>query len=445
MISQHKRTIGIEVLRLALPLVGQSILETLIVLVDRIMLGHYSTAALASMRISGSSFWCLYSILSAVAVGTIALVGRAVGSGNKSLAGATARSSLLFTLVIGIAASVLCLLNLSGIIGLFPISDPSVIQGADEYLQIILAALPLMLLSIVAAAILQAAGDTRTPFFISLFANAINVVIDYILIFGHYGAPELGVRGAAIGSVAAMAINTTVLILILSRDQGAISWRGYGGEWDALGRVLRVSLPALGDRLFRSLGYLGFTFMIASLGSVAMAAHEAILGVEEICYLAAEGFGTAAAANVAQKLGAKQLKSATWSAVAATIFAVILQGIGSLAFILIPSQLLSILSPDPQIIATGIPCLYIAAIAQPFMAISIVLEQALRGAGATKIAFFVSLAGWLIVRLIATYTFVMGFNLGLVGVWLGSTCDWFVRAVVLLIVFKQGKWRETIV
>jgi Na+-driven multidrug efflux pump len=108
---KQQRAIGIDVLHLALPLVGQSLLQTLIVLVDRIMLGHYSIAALASMRISGSFFWCLEGILSAIAVGTVALVGRAIGSDDRSLAAAAARGSLLFAVVVGITASVLCLLN----------------------------------------------------------------------------------------------------------------------------------------------------------------------------------------------------------------------------------------------------------------------------------------------------------------------------------------------
>lgn len=486
MISTQQQAIGIDVLNLALPLVGQSLLQTLIVVVDRIMLGHYSIAALSSMQISGSFFWCLQVIFSAIAVGTIALVGRAVGSGDKSLSAAAARGGLLFALVAGIIVSILCLLNLKGIIGFFPLTDSSIIQPADDYLRIIVAALPLMLLSIVGAAIFQSCGNTRTPFLISLVANAVNFIVNYLLIFGNYGAPELGVKGAAIGSATAIAINATVLLFILSRNNSfgiadfgyclyllaiakllndqyfrllyfyfhtliqqrhnsLINLRAYGGEWAALMRIWRVSLPVFGDRLARSCGYLGFTFMISSLGGVIMATHEAILGLEEICYMSADGFGIAAAAMVAQKLGAKQLQEATWSAVIAVTLAIGLQGTVSLGFIFIPSQLLSILSPDPEIITTGIPCLYIAAVAQPFMAISIVLEQVFRGAGATKIALFVSLAGSLVVRLAATYTFVFVFNLGLIGVWLGSTCDWLIRAVVLLFVLKQGKWREIIV
>ena len=76
------------------------------------------------------------------------------------------------------------------------------------------------------------------------------------------------------------------------------------------------------------------------------------------------------------------------------------------------------------------------------MAISIVLGQALRGAGDSRTAFFVSLVGWFAVRLVATYLFTFGLDLGLVGVWLGSTCDWIVRAIALVVGFFQCRWRK---
>lgn len=111
-------------------------------------------------------------------------------------------------------------------------------------------------------------------------------------------------------------------------------------------------------------------------------------------------------------------------------------------FLLVPSQLLSIFSQNQEIIEIGIPCLYVAAFAQPFMATSIVFDQALRGAGDTKTAFYVSLAGWFFVRLSATYLFAFVFDLGLLGVWLGSTCDWMVRCFTLMAIFFPGKWRK---
>lgn len=367
------------VVQLAAPVIASQLLETLVFLVDRVMLGRYTADALASMQISGPLIWSILSVLSAFAIGSVALVGRAVGSGDRALASSAARASLLVALASGTTASVLSLLGIGSIFALFPGVGVSVQAAAAGYLGIVLPAMPLLILSLVAAALLQASGNTRTPFLVALCANVVNAVINYCFIFGKYGAPALGVRGAALGSVVAMAINSTVLLAILSKRTGVLTLRGRGGEWAALGRVLRVSVPAFAERLVQHLGYFGFVAMIGALGSVAMAANQALISIESICFLSADGFGIAAATVVAQQLGAGRPQTAAKGARVAVILAIALLGFCALVFLLIPTQLLSAFSPNPRIVSAGIPCLYVAALAQPFMAIAIVLGQPATG------------------------------------------------------------------
>ena len=125
--------------------------------------------------------------------------------------------------------------------------------------------------------------------------------------------------------------------------------------------------------------------------------------------------------------------------------AIALLGCFALLFLAVPGGLLRIFTQDDQILAIGIPCLAIAALAQPFMATSLVLEQALRGAGATRSAFVIATLGWFVIRLIATSSFVWVLGWGLTGVWLGSTCDWLIRAFLLLVVLRRGTWQKAIV
>ncbi len=434
--------IGRSVMKLATPVIAQLLLQALVFLVDRAMLGHYDSTALASMRISGPLHWCLYSTLSAFSVGTIALVGRAVGASDQALSTATLRASLVLALGTGLAIAVTSALGLDTLLAHFPFGTPEVQQAAQDYLQIIFLGMPLQLVSIVAAAALQASGNTQLPFLVGVVANGVNILLNYCLIFGNWGAPSLGVAGAAIASMTAMAINTLILMVILYRGTQQLTLRDRGGELPALRRVLRVSVPTFNERLFRSLGYLGFSAAIATLGTQAMAAYEITLGIEEICYYIAEGFGIATATIVAQKLGANRANEATTSGMIATGLAILCLSMGSLLFLGIPEVLLGIFSKDREIIAAAVPCLYVAAVAQPFMAMSMAIEQALRGAGDTKTAFYVSAIGWFGVRLLATYFFAFVLNWGLVGVWIGSTCDWILRAIVLAVVFWRGNWRE---
>ncbi len=431
------------VLQLALPTIAQSFLHTLFFLVDRAMLGQYSTDALASLRLTSPLIWCITGMMAAFSIGSVALVGRAVGANDRILATAAARSSLGFALIVGIAASVICLLGLDQMLALFPGVTPTVEADAKGFLQVILFALPFDLAATTTAAMLQAAGNSRTPFIVSGLANFVNLGLDWILIYGHWGIPSLGVVGAAIGSATAMIVNAGVLLFVLTRPQAVLTVfpkTSWALERSTLKRILKVALPTLGDRISRSVGYLGFTAIISTLGSTAMATHEAALGLEAICFLSADGFGIAVAAIVAQRLGAQQPEAAERSVWAAMRFAIGLLTLFGLVFLMLPVPLLSLFTADQRILALGVPCLAIAAFAQPFMATSIVLEQALRGAGDTRTALWISLSGWFVVRLIATYSFVVILGWGLLGVWLGSTCDWIVRSISLVIVLRRGKW-----
>jgi putative MATE family efflux protein len=436
-------SISDEVARLAIPAIAQLLLQSFVFLLDRIMLGHYSTTALASMRMSSSLHWCIFSTFSAASVGAIALMGRAVGGKKPAFASAVVRSCWLFSLILGMAIAVISWLALDDVIGWLHLSNPDLQIAAKGYLRIVLSAMPLQLAAIMSAALLQASGNTKTPFFVGAIANGVNFGVNYCLIFGHFGLPELGVRGAAVGTVGAIAINAIVLSGILYRGfQGISLQRSRGGELIALGRVLRLSIPVFSERLFRSFGYLGFTAILATLGDVAIATYEVTESIELIQYQIAEGFGIATAAIVSQQLGGKSPQTAAIAGRVATGLAVAVLTVGSLMFLLFPQWILEVFSSDPDIITAGVPCLVVVAIAQPFMATSIVLEQVLRSAGDTRTAFYISLAGWLVVRMIATYLFVFVFDFGLIGVWMGSTCDWILRCIVLLYVFFRGRWQK---
>ncbi|MFW5921314.1 MAG: MATE family efflux transporter [Polyangiales bacterium] len=427
---------------MALPAIAQQLLHTLVFLVDRAMLGRYGAHALASMQINGPITWSVFSVLSAFAVGTVALVGRAVGAGDRQLASAATRASLMYAIGAGLLVAGAGLAGLGGILALFPEAGPQVHEAARSYLVIVLPAMPLYLLSFTSASALQAAGDTRTPFVVAAAGNVLNVTLNWALIFGHWGAPRLGVAGAAVASASAMALQGLVLAGLLSGRRRRVSWRGRGGEWAALARMARVATAAVGERIVQHAGYLGYVAMIGVLGSMAMAANQALLSIEAVAFLSADGFGIAAAAVVAQRLGGGEPAEAARGARVATGLGIALLSACGLAFVLVPRLLLGAFSDDADIVAMGVPCMYVAAAAQPFMATAVVLSEAMRGAGATRTALVVTLIGGLAVRLGVTAICAFSLGWGLVGVWVGSTVDWVVRAVLLVAVFVRGRWRE---
>lgn len=207
--------------------------------------------------------------------------------------------------------------------------------------------------------------------------------------------------------------------------------------------ILKIALPASFERVLYHAGYLGFVAIIALLGDAAMAANQALISIESVCFVSGDGFGVAAAALVAQSLGRDDAGGAERFAVRAAQYSLaMLTTLGVIAYAL-RSPLLRAFSTDGEVVAEGLRTIPLLLVAQPFMAMSIVLGQALRGAGDTRAALGVSAVGALVVRLSCTWLFALKLGLGLQGVWLGSTCDWIARSA-LLVVWGRGRLRRAV-
>jgi len=434
--------------RLAWPAIAHQLLMTLVFMADRALVGHAGANALASMQISTTIAWTLVSLFSAVAVGTTALVSRCIGQGDRRGAALATRVSLGLGALGGTAVSLLLVIADGALLAaLFPRVDPTVLAEAERYLAIALLALPIALVETVAAAALQAAGDTRTPLVAASMANVANLAVSTLLIFGWGPIPALGVAGAAIGSAVAFTFQAVLLGRVLRRPDGPLpvdlARDATPRERQAMMRRLwRVSGPATGEKVLYHSGYLAYVAIIALLGATAMAANQALISIEAFSYQTAEGFGVAAGALMGQRLGQGRTEEAARSCGTAAALAVLAVSGLSLLFLGVPRQLLSLFSEDPAVVQQGIAPLTVAALSQPVMAFAVVVTMALRAAGATRVVLVTTFGCAVVVRLIATWLFAMGLDLGLLGIWLGSSVDWLVHAAVLGAVLLGGRWRR---
>ena len=206
--------------------------------------------------------------------------------------------------------------------------------------------------------------------------------------------------------------------------------------------LARIAVPAFAERVLYHVGYVGYVLIIARLGDASMAANQSLISVESICFLSADGFGIAAAALVAQKLGAGEPEAAVKVArigARDAMMALTLFGVTALA---LRGLILPMFSHDPEVLAIGRAAMPVLTVAQPFMAVGIVLAQSLRGAGRTREALGVSVIGAVIVRLSATWLFAITLGFGLTGVWMGSTLDWMVRSALLGAIGSRTAARE---
>lgn len=423
-----------EVRRLAIPAIGTSLLQTAVFLIDRIMLGRHGAVDLAAIQIAASVEWSLFSLMSAFTVGTLARVGMAMGAGQRETARKATLVSLATAGLLGLVLAlgtfpVLALLPIA-----FPAASPEALVGASGYLQATMLASPAMLVATTAMAAMQGSGDTRTPFAVGTVTLLAHIGLNRLFILGGLGLPAMGVRGAGISTALTFLLEAIALCALLARPSSPLSLRPLAWPKEArteAREIGRIAWPAVIERSLLHTGFLLYSGIIGLLGDTAMAANQGLISVEAICFLSADGFGIAAAAIVAKKVGEGSPVAARKGAKVATTYAVALLFIFALGILILKKPLLGAFSEDPSVLSLSMAVIPVLALAQPFMAAGMVLSQSVRGAGATQVALGVSMVGSLLVRVPATYLFAIRWEMGLFGAWIGSTLDWVVRSLLL--------------
>jgi putative MATE family efflux protein len=460
--SVEPRSVAHEVLRLTGPAVLTSLLQTVVFLADRVMLGRYSETALASMQISGPVLWSVFSIFFGSMIGAVALIARSVGAGDHARANEVARTSLRFAGLVGLAVGMLGSVS-AGLIAdvMAPDESPEITAIATEYMFVFFLGFPAVYVGAAGALVVNAGGDTRSTLRIGIITNLVNLAINYALIYGHtigpIEIPAYGAVGAATGSVVAYVIES---VLILRALRGRPGWFAtisplrvtdlFRLEITEIERttrlaILRLSLPALAERAVIHVGFLGFARVVTSLGDTAMAANQALITLESICFLAADGFGVAAATVVGQYLGRGDpagSKRGGW--LAAWTCSGVLGLVGLAIWITAPWTTLIFVPPDQTgtaMIAMALATMPILVLSQPFMAVAMVLGHGLRGAGDTRSPLVAAVVGGLLVRVVGALALARGLDLGLVGIWTATCCDWVVRTIILARVFARGDWQ----
>lgn len=438
-----------EVARLAWPAVLQGLAMTAVFFTDRLLLGWYGPETLGAMQIAGPVLWSTFSICGAFAVGVMAVIGRSVGAGDTQRARQTLISSLTFAVGAGLLVTALGFAvaePLTQMLAGGPDTSEEIRLLGRSYMDIVFLGATFNFITWVGMVALQADGDTRTPMWLSVFQGAINLSLSWVLIFGHFGAPELGIEGAAIGSLVSLVVEALAVLMVLYRRTGHVSLRPLiRPKMSAFIPVLRVSLPTLGERAIFHTAFLVFAAYVGQLGDLAMTANQALIAVESVGFMVTHGIGMAASAIVAQKLGAAEPQNAQSVGWISAGLGVSVMTAVSIIFLTIPETLVGLFSPQASVIQLAAPCLQVAAIALPLMAISDAMAGSLRGAGDTRTPMLVAIVGPTVVRLFFCWYLALDQGWGLLGIWVGTTLDWAARATLLTLVFHRGKWKTIVV
>jgi putative MATE family efflux protein len=298
-------------------------------------------------------------------------------------------------------------------------ADPDVAAAATTYLRVTAAGAAALTLSFVAGALLRGAGDSRTPLKAGAVANVTNILVAYTFIFGHFGLPELGVAGSAVGAASGRAVGAAVMLVAMARGGKAISIRGREGwrpRWASARQLLRLGLPAAFEQVLSVGAFTALVSVVALIGTAALAAEQITFTALSIAFMPAFGFSMAATALVGQSIGARQPADGRTAARIAVRFAVLWMGTGGVFAFLFGGRIVNAFTDDPAVVAAGEVALRALSLALPFWAIWFVASGGLRGSGDTRTPLIIGPATMWLAVLIA-WVAVRWFDMGLGAVW----------------------------
>lgn len=437
-----------EVLKIALPAVGEMILYMMVWVVDTAFVGNYGgNVAVSSVSFSSEIIYTIANIFIAVgiSVGVTTMVAQMTGAGEKN----NAEEYLSQGLVIGgITAGILAIVlgAFSKQILLLAGAKSEVLYYGSRFMRIVsIGAFFNMICSILNSG-LRGTGNTVIPLIVSVIINIITISLDWILIYGRLGFKEMGIMGSAVATTTAYITGFIFLSIYYKYYSDFKIKLKYLKEInrDYMSKIIKLAIPSGMQEAAFNVSRLVSLAFIMHIGTLAFAANTITTTIESISFMPGWGFAVASTALVGQRIGAKDYKNAREYAYIAMFFGTGIMLLCSILFLTIPDLLIRIFIKEKETIALGSSCLMVASIEQPFMGISMILAGAMKGAGDTKTPFKVSLISSWLIRIPLMYLVIFVLRLNVVYVWVVTAIQWIFDGSMIFYFFKykSKKWNE---
>jgi len=421
---------------LGLPLVGSFVAQFLIHMTDTIMLGWYDVTALAASTIATSIWFVVFIVGAGFFNALMPLVAEALASDDTVRVRRVTRMTLWLSLVYAVFG-IAVLWNGEAILLLIG-QEEDVAREGGRYLSIACFGLIPALLSNTVRSYLSAQGLTTVQLWITVVSIGLNALVNYMLIFGNWGAPELGIAGAAIASVLIQVVQMLVLALYaeVKFPEVKLFQRIWRPDWEAMRQVFVLGVPIGLTALAEGGLFTGSSIMMGWIGKIELAAHGIALQMVSLMFMFHVGMSQAATIRAGGAFGRRnetELRQVAWSAfVVGMVFGVIVV----IVFLAIPGPLVSLwIKPDEvardQVLAVGISLMLVAALFQFVDAAQIIWLSALRGVQDTTVPMWMAVVSYWVIGIPVSYVMTFTLGWGPVGLWLGLTVGLAVAAVLL--------------
>jgi putative MATE family efflux protein len=402
-----------------------------------------ATYALAAMGIGVLATWALVSFFSSLATGTHVLVARNFGSKNYYACGNVLNNSLVISFGIGVIMTSAATLASYPVTHFFA-ADPTVGKLAGQYIFFRFLGIPFFLVAVSYRGFFFGIGKTKIFMFSGIIINLLNIIFNYIFIFGSFGAPRMGLAGAGLASSLATVFDfffyLTITLLPSYRNK-YYNFKSFKFNKDIIKKIFRISLPVSFQNIFILIGFLIFITITGYIGTKEQAASQAVISTLFISFLPCFGFGIAVQTLVGNNIGSKKFDLAKIygyeTAKIATYYTLFL----GIIFILFPQYILLIITTDKSIITTASPALRIAGFAQIFYASGVVLANGLQAAGKTLFVMLSEVITNLFIFVPLAFLLGIYFKLGLIWAWAALPAYIILYSTIIFLKFRFTKWQ----
>ena len=426
---------------ISLPIMGGMMSQNILNLVDIGMVGHLGDTALAATGIGGFSNYLAISFIIGLSAGVQALAARRVGEEKHGETAIPLNGGLALSLMIGLP---LCILLYAIVPHVYHYmsDDPAVLEQGIPYLQVRLLAMVAVGMNFSFRGYWSAIHMTGVYLKTLVIMHTINIFLNWVLIFGNLGAPEMGVTGAALATTISLYCGTALYFYFAfsnARDRGFME---RIPARDTLWQQLKLSLPASLQQVFFSGGMVALLWIISQIGTAELAALNVLMTFHITAALPAFGLALAAATLVGNALGKKDAKDAMlwgWNVASIALIYGIVLGLVLLPF---SELLLGVFLKNPETLQLALLPMILWALTLSFDSVGMILMNSMIGAGDTRTSMYVSFTAQWIFFLPAAYIAGPMLGLGLLGVWVVNLVYRIGQSLVYTHYWSRGKWAD---
>ena len=427
---------------LAIPMIVEMMLEALFAIVDIYFVNKVGIEASSTVILTEASLTILYSVAWGLSIGITALVARRAGEKHFKEASDIAAQAILLGLFLSLIISVIGFVFPREILSLMG-GSAKVAQENYLFTQIMLTGNIVIMLLFINNAIFRGAGNASIAMRVLLLANAINIVLDPLLILGIGPFPKMGVIGAAVATTTGRLIAVLLQFYYLFNGKALVKLtaKQFVIQINIMRNILKTSAGGMFQFIIGSCSWIFLAMIIAESGTAAVSGYGTAIRICIFTILPAWGLANAAATLVGQNLGANQPDRAEKSVWRTAFITFCFFAIVAVVFFMFGANLMRFFTDDKEAIVAGTECLHILAIGYVFFAYGMIISQAFNGAGDTRTPTYINLVVFWVLQIPLAWVLAKFLKLGPTGVYIAIGVAETFLAIISIVIFRRGKWK----